>query len=93
MNNYDKELSEIVSSFYEKSKTEDEISEDTMLLVKRWQKYLSKEHYECTDEMLECLGKMYPSDEFRDKIDVFGKGTADFMSRAILEYCKRKKTH
>jgi hypothetical protein len=93
MENYDKELCEIVSSFYEKSKTEDEISEDTIFLVKRWQKYLSNEHYECTDEMLECLGKMYPSEEFKGKIDVFGQGTADFMSRAILEYCKRKKTH
>ena len=88
---YDMELQSIVTKFYELSKTHSPDSSECEKLVLKWQKYLSKEHYECTDEMLECLGKMYPSEEFREKIDVFGKGTADFMSRAILVYCDKLK--
>jgi hypothetical protein len=87
---YNDELSEIVGAFYEKSK-KGIVDNEALILVSRWQKYLSREHYDCTDEMLECLGKMYPSDEFRDKIDVYGEGTADFMSKAILEFCRQKK--
>ena len=90
MNGFDKELCRIIKLFYEKSKT-DTVDAEAFELVKAWQRYLSENHYECTDEMLECLGKMYPSEEFRDKIDAFGKGTADYMSRAILKYCSEKK--
>ena len=89
-NGFDNELCEIVGEFYERSKS-GKIDRDALLLVARWQKYLSREHYECTDEMLECLGKMYPSDEFKGKIDVFGEGTAEYMSRAIAAYCDAKK--
>ena len=91
MTGFDNELCEIVGAFYKKSKA-GIVDDEVLMLVARWQKYLSREHYECTDEMLECLGKMYPSDEFRGNIDVFGEGTADFMSRAILEYCEMKKS-
>ena len=52
---------------------------------------MNDNYYECNDELLECLGKMYGGDEFRDKIDVFGKGTAEYMSEAILDYCNSKK--
>lgn len=90
-NQFDSELCEIVGAFYEKSKI-GIIDNDALCLVARWQKYLSREHYECTDEMLECLAKMYPSDEFRSNIDVFGEGTADYMSRAIFEYLDQKKS-
>ena len=88
---YDKELTEIVTEFYKLSKTLPPDAPECERLVLRWQKYLSREHYECTLEMLECIGRMYPSEEFRGKIDVFGEGTADFMSGAIIEYCKRAK--
>ena len=91
MTDFDNELCEIVGAFYKKSQ-KGIVDDETLMLVAKWQKYLSREHYECTDEMLECLGKMYPSDEFRGNIDVFGEGTADFMSRAILEYCEIKKS-
>jgi len=89
-NGFDKELCEIVGAFYEKSKI-GTVDDEALILVARWQKYLSREHYECTDEMLECLGKMYPSDEFRGNIDVFGEGTAEYMSLAIARYCEEKK--
>ncbi len=90
-NQYDAELSRIVTKFYNMSKNESPSSPECQSLVSEWQKYLSREHYECTLEMLECLGKMYPSEEFREKIDVFGDGTAEFMSKAILFYCKQNK--
>ncbi len=89
---YDSTLCEIVGEFYKLSKQTPPSSPACQALVERWQNYLSQSHYECTLEMLECLGKMYPSEEFKDKIDVFGEGTADFMSRAILIYCENKKS-
>ena len=89
-NGFDNELCEIVGAFYEKSKC-GKVDDEALILVARWHKYLNRQHYECTLEMLECLGRMYPSDEFRGNIDVFGKGTAEYMSRAIAEYCDKKK--
>ena len=64
-------------------------SEEVSMLVKRWQKYLNDNCYECNDELLQALGAMYSGDDFREKIDVFGKGTALYMSRAIAEYFKK----
>ncbi len=59
-------------------------------LVKKWQKFMTANYYECTDELLEALGSMYAGDDFREKIDVFGEGTALYMSLAIQAYCKSK---
>ena len=44
-----------------------------------------------TPEILEGLGQMYTADErFTESIDAAGgKGTADFVSRAIAVYCKK----
>ena len=58
-------------------------------LVKKWQDYITKNYYTCTDEILSGLGAMYISDErFTNNIDRHGKGTAQFMSKAIEFYCK-----
>ena len=65
-------------------------SPEVKALVKRWQSFMSANYYECTDELLEALGAMYAGDDFREKIDVFGKGTAFYMSLAIQAYCKEK---
>ena len=45
--------------------------------------------YNCTPEILSCLGKMYSDGgEFTENIDkVGGIGTADFSARAIDIYC------
>ena len=45
--------------------------------------------YNCTPEILSCLGKMYSDGgEFTENIDkVGGVGTADFSARAIDIYC------
>ena len=65
-------------------------SPEVKALVKRWQSFMSTNYYECTDELLEALGAMYAGDDFREKIDVFGEGTALYMSEAIRAYCKKR---
>ena len=62
-----------------------------LALVAKWQEYICRNYYDCSDEMLEKLGEMYTADErFRDNLDSHGKGTAQFMSDAIKEYCSQK---
>ena len=59
-------------------------------LVGEWQKLITRYFYPCTAEILAGLGQMYVGDErFTKNIDgKYGEGTADFISRAIVEYCK-----
>ena len=57
-------------------------------LVVKWQKYITDNMYECTDDILACLGQMYTADErFKDNIDKYGAGTAQFMADAIKVHC------
>lgn len=66
-------------------------SKEAQQLVKRWQTYISDNFYHCTDEILYCLGLMYVEDErFTKNIDRNGKGTAEFMAKAIEYYCSKK---
>ena len=56
-------------------------------LVKKWQAYLTANYYNCTGEILACLGQMYVGDErFVQHIDRYGTGTAAFMAAAIAAY-------
>ena len=57
--------------------------------VKKLQTYITEHFYNCTPEILSCLGKMYSDGgEFTENIDkVGGVGTADFSARAINIYC------
>ena len=58
-------------------------------LVKKWQDYITDNFYTCTKEILSCLGMMYVGDErFIENIDSHGKGTAEFMAKAIEIYCR-----
>lgn len=60
-------------------------------LVSKWQQHISKYHYECSNQILACLGDMYVNDErFKNNIDRFGNGTALLMSDAIKVFCKIK---
>lgn len=65
-------------------------SDEVMALVQKLQSIITKNYYNCTDEMLSSLGQMYvANDEFRQNIDnAGGEGTADFVNRAICEYFK-----
>ena len=46
-------------------------------------------YYTCTDEILAGLGKMYVCDDrFKDNIDKYGDGTAEYAAKAIAVYSK-----
>jgi len=60
-------------------------------LVIKWQKHITDNFYECTDEILQGLGRMYIADtRFTENIDRFGVGAAKLMSDAIEYYCLSK---
>lgn len=62
-------------------------SKKTQSLVKKWQDFITENMYECTDEILASLGKMYISDErFKQNIDSIKPGLADYISKAIEIY-------
>ena len=71
-------------------KDSDPKSAEAQALVKEIQNFITKNFYECTNEILAGLGKMYSAGgEFTTNIDnVGGTGTAKFVSRAIEEYVK-----
>lgn len=73
-----------------KLKDSDPKSVEAQAMIKDIQDYISKNFYECTNEILAGLGKMYAAEgEFKANIDkAGGKGTAEFVSRAIAEYVK-----
>ena len=64
--------------------------EEVQLKVKELQEYITEHFYNCSNEILNDLGKMYASGgEFTENIDkVSGAGTAVFVAKAIENYCK-----
>lgn len=65
-------------------------SKDAQALVKKWQNYITANFYNCTKEILSCLGLMYIGDErFTQNIDRNGEGTAAFMAAAIEIFCAK----
>ncbi|CBK74135.1 transcriptional regulator, MerR family [Butyrivibrio fibrisolvens 16/4] len=73
-----------------KLKDSDPKSAEAQAMVKDIRNYITQNFYKCTKEILAGLGKMYSADgEFKTNIDkAGGKGTAEFVSRAIAEYVK-----
>lgn len=53
------------------------------------QRFITKNYYNCTNEILSGLGQMYVCDErFKKNIDkAGGEGTAEFVFEAIQKYC------
>lgn len=70
-------------------RTLDPADEKAQLLVKRLQEHISENYYDCSNEILGSLGKMYAAGgEFTENIDdAGGKGTAVFAAKAIEIYC------
>lgn len=67
-------------------------SVEVQSLVKKWQDNITEYHYNCTNEILSCLGEMYVADErFTENLDRYGKGTAKHISDAIKVYCNENK--
>ena len=63
-------------------------SSEAQALVAKLQAHITANYYNCTDEILAGLGKMYVADErFKKNIDKYGEGTAEFVSDAISKYC------
>lgn len=64
-------------------------SPEAQKLVKKLQDYITENYYTCTDEILKGLGQMYIADErFKNNIDKYAIGTAEFASKAIAIYAK-----
>jgi hypothetical protein len=60
-------------------------------LVVKLQEYITQNYYTCTNEILAGLGQMYVADErFKQNIDKYGEGTAEFASEAIAAFCQEK---
>ena len=59
-------------------------------LVKKLQSHITANYYNCTAEILHGLGQMYVADErFKNNIDKHAAGTAEFISRAIAQCCRK----
>ena len=66
-------------------------SAEAQALVAKLQAYITANYYNCTDEILAGLGKMYVADErFKKNIDKDGEGTAEFAAEGIRMYVENK---
>ncbi len=64
-------------------------SGEVQAIVKCWQDFISEHFYNCTNNTLIGLSKMYIEDErFAKNIDKYEKGLTEFISQAIKIYCK-----
>jgi len=81
---------QIMSLFAEfgEMKDLDPADEKVQAQVKKLQDYFTEHFYNCTPQILSGLGRMYAGGgEFTENIDsVAGKGTAEFVNRAIEVY-------
>ena len=65
-------------------------SAEAQVLVAKLQAHITANYYTCTDEIFAGLGKMYVADErFKQNIDKYGEGTAEFAADAIEVYCRK----
>lgn len=82
------ELMQLFTEFGQMIST-DPSDEKVQLQVKKLQDYITEHFYNCTNEILLGLGKMYSGGgEFTENIDrAGGKGTAEFVTKAIEFYC------
>ena len=66
-------------------------SAEAQALVAKLQAHITEHYYTCTDEILAGLGKMYVADErFKNNIDKYGDGTAEYAYEAIAVFCQEK---
>ena len=66
-------------------------SAEAQAIVAKLQAHITANYYTCTDEILAGLGEMYVADErFKNNIDKYGAGTAEFASEGISIYVENK---
>lgn len=88
-NTINEEMAEILKEFADNI-DKDVNSDIVQSLVEKWRGYITLNFYNCTKEILSCLGLMYTGDErFKENIDKYGEGTAEFMAKAIEIYCSK----
>jgi hypothetical protein len=65
-------------------------SNEAETLVKELQDYITENYYTCTNQILAGLSQMYVADErFKNNIDKYATGTAEFVSKSIEIYCEK----
>ena len=71
-------------------KSKDPASKEVQEQVMKLKDYITDHFYQCSNEILSCLGGMYSGGgDFTENIDrVGGTGTAEFTDRAIQIFCK-----
>lgn len=69
----------------------DPASDAAQALVQRLRDFITAHDYDCTPQILSCLGAMYAAEgEMRDNIDrAGGPGTAVFAAEAVRIYCEQ----
>ena len=66
-------------------------STEAQALVAKLQAHITENYYTCTDGILAGLGQMYVADErFKNNIDKYGEGTAEFAAEGIRIYVEKK---
>ena len=85
------EMDDVMAEFSECMKNGDAPSSDAaQRLVKKLKNHITESYYNCTDEILLCLGQMYVGDErFKGNIDRHAEGTAVFICQAIESCCNK----
>lgn len=64
-------------------------SDIAQALVQKLQNFITNSFYACTDEILKGLGTIFTADErFTQSIDKHGENLAEYISKAIENYCK-----
>ena len=64
-------------------------SAEVQEFVAKLKAHITDSYYTCTNEIFAGLGKMYVADErFKNNIDKYGEGTADFVAEAISVFCQ-----
>ena len=65
-------------------------SAEAQALVAGLQAYITDNYYTCTNEIFAGLGQIYVADErFKNNIDKYAGGTAEFIGEAIKKYCSK----
>lgn len=89
--NLEIEMNNIFAEFASCMNDGNDVNEDIVQsLVKKLQNHITENYYNCTNDILAGLGQMYVMDErFKNNIDKYAEGTAEFVSKAIALYCKK----
>lgn len=67
------------------------VSEENIDLAERLHKHLCKYSFDCTIDVFSSIGYGYvQNEEFKNNLDKFGEGTAQYVCDAIQQYVKKK---